>query len=373
MDAVRGVTVIGDFLRPDGSGAPGGTDAAAIWLFNATKRQIALASGLPTTLLAPRACPELADWVASLRPPAAADAFWAAMHAELPHSDTLDRLVLEPLRGRFCVTYEAPPYLVGLLDRAGVSHLDMRIHPVRFLDDLLFAVRASTPATHSGILAAALPESLVLATAGLREAMGQFISSATVPPDTLVVVGQRPFDATQIFGGRFFDALACRDDVAKVCTAYRGVLLKPHPSGDAHSLLHVAAAAPNVIGVVGNNLYRLLALPQITGVLTVNSSVAYEAGYFGKRVHCLAPLPIRLAWRDAVADPLAHVSLDDFVLTPDFWRLVLAPHTSVTGEDGMLLPAKPNRLRIALDSFWNFQEIDTDRIPGPARPPPRPA
>jgi hypothetical protein len=30
----------------------------------------------------------------------------------------------------------------------------------------------------------------------------------------------------------------------------------------------------------------------------------------------------------------------------------------------MRLPPKPNRLRIALDSFWNFQEIDTDRIPG---------
>jgi hypothetical protein len=29
----------------------------------------------------------------------------------------------------------------------------------------------------------------------------------------------------------------------------------------------------------------------------------------------------------------------------------------------MRLRPKPNRLRIALDSFWNFQEIDTDRIP----------
>jgi hypothetical protein len=29
----------------------------------------------------------------------------------------------------------------------------------------------------------------------------------------------------------------------------------------------------------------------------------------------------------------------------------------------MRLRPKPNRLRIALDSFWNYQEIDTDRIP----------
>ena len=61
----------------------------------------------------------------------------------------------------------------------------------------------------------------------------------------------------------------------------------------------------------------------------------------------------------------SHAALDDLVLTPDFWRTVLAPHTRVTPMDGMRLPPKPNRLRIALDSFWSYQQIDTDRIPRP--------
>ena len=64
-------------------------------------------------------------------------------------------------------------------------------------------------------------------------------------------------------------------------------------------------------------------------------------------------------------DAGAHASLDDVVLTPDFWRTVLAPISRVTAMDGMRLPPKPNRLRIALDSFWNYQQIDTDRIPHP--------
>jgi hypothetical protein len=51
------------------------------------------------------------------------------------------------------------------------------------------------------------------------------------------------------------------------------------------------------------------------------------------------------------------------VLTPDFWRIVPAPYAQVAAADGMRLPPKPNRLRIVLDSFWNYQEIDTDRIP----------
>jgi hypothetical protein len=44
----------------------------------------------------------------------------------------------------------------------------------------------------------------------------------------------------------------------------------------------------------------------------------------------------------------------------------------VSTADGARLPPKPNRLRIALDSFWNFNEIDTDRIPSGAAPIPAP-
>jgi hypothetical protein len=176
-------------------------------------------------------------------------------------------------------------------------------------------------------------------------------------------------DSTQIQGGRFFDAMAHADRIAAFCSSYRGVLLKPHPQEAEHSLMTVAAGVARpvlgvpVLGVTGDNLYRLLAMPEIAAVLTVNSSAAYEAPYFGKTVHCLAPLPVQIAWRGGPAPARGHVSLDDRVLTADFWRTVLAPHAPVSRSDEFRLAAKPNRLRIALDSFWNFQEIDTDRIP----------
>jgi hypothetical protein len=72
---------------------------------------------------------------------------------------------------------------------------------------------------------------------------------------------------------------------------------------------------------------------------------------------------VRPIWCEDDPDTDAHVSLDDVVLTPDFWRKVLAPYVRVTPVDGMRLRPKPNRLRIAMDSFWNYQQIDTDRVP----------
>ncbi len=359
--AIDGVAVLGDFLRPDAQGRPGGVDRPTLWLANAIKRQITLAAGLPLVVITPSALPELAAWVTAQRPPGAADDWWAARFAALLAPPPM---LADALRGRFCVTYEAPPYLLALLDALGAPWLDVRLHPVRFLDDLLFAVRAACPQSQAALADFAAPESLPIATAGLLEAMGQFTADSAVPHGTLLVLGQRPFDATQIVAGRFFDAFDRIPDIHAICAAYAAVALKLHPAGEAHSLPIVAANAPaHVLGVLGDNLYHLLALPQVAAVLTVNSSAAVEAGYFGKRVHTLAPPPLRLAWRGEPPDSNAHVSVGDVLLTPDFWRMVLAPHAPVSVADGMRLPAKPNRLRIALDSFWNFQQIDTDRIP----------
>jgi len=194
--------------------------------------------------------------------------------------------------------------------------------------------------------------------------MGRLVSEATLPPDTLLVIGQMPFDSTQIIDGTFFDAQTRQAEINAICARHRAVVLKPHPQAPSHSLLHAAAASgANVLGVISDNLYRLLALPEVSAVLTVSSSVAQEAPYFGKIVHALAPPPVRLGWRvDALAAD-AHASIDDTALSVDFWRLMLAPHVVVTARDGARLPPKPNRLRIALDSFWNFNEIDTDRVP----------
>jgi hypothetical protein len=364
---IDGVVVAGDLMRPDGSGRPGGTDRATRWLWNAVKRSVYLATGLTTELLTATSTPPLCEWIESLRAPSDADSYWAQVHDRLPWSARLDQLVLERMRRRFCIGYEMPPWLMRLLELHAVPYIDVRLHPIRFMDDLMFAARASHPDTQAALLAMAVAESEVIVTAGLREAMCQFISEARVPDNTLLVAGQRRFDSTQIIDGGFYDAGPQAAQIHAICTCYDYVILKPHPLDRHHSLLLVAAGAPcRMLGVIDDNIYRMMALPQISAVLTVNSGVAQEAPYFGKRVHALAPLAVRSAWRGATIDAHSHASLDDAVLTPDFWRTVLAPHTCVTTADGMRLRSKPNRLRIALDSFWNYQQIDTDRVPRPA-------
>ena len=334
------------------------------WLWNALKRPVFRATGLPAETLTTRSSPALHEFVCSVRTAADADAYWASIYERVPESDQVERLIVAPLRRRFCIGYEMPPWLTHLLLSRGIPFIDLRLHPVRFMDDLLFAARACCPEVQRSLGDLAVYENEVLVTAGLREAMSCLISDAKIPDNTLLVAGQRRFDSTQIVAGTFFDAVPCTAEIHRICAQYAAVVLKPHPLDMQHSLLAVAAAAPTqVIGIVSDNTYQLLGFPQIRGILTVNSSLATEAAYFDKQVHTLAPLPVTTAWRGAPFVPDSYLSLGDVVLTPDFWRVALAPYVAVTPTDGMRLPPKPNRLRIALDSFWNYHQIDTDRIP----------
>ena len=99
------------------------------------------------------------------------------------------------------------------------------------------------------------------------------------------------------------------------------MLLEPHRAGEQHRLLREAAASgTRVLGTINDDVYRVLALPGVASVLTVDSSIACEAAYFGKRVYALAPLAdpgrvarrlagrcVRVAQRDAAhAGCLAH-------------------------------------------------------------------
>ena len=361
--SIRAVTVIADILRPCGDGSPGEVDRMTRWVADAIRPAVRLAASLPVESVTTDEIPKLRAWVAAQRPPSQADAWWARHHGSRPRSRLLDDMILDRLEHRFCVGYEMPPWLVAMLDEAGIPYVDIRLHPIRFLDDLIFAVRGADPEIQACLAPLALPLAAPHVAAGLLVAMGRYISQARIPPGTLLIAGQRRFDSTQIADGRFFDAEPRAETIHAICRDYKAVVLKPHPHDQQHTLLHVAAGVPSqILGILGDNAYRLLSLPEIEAVLTVNSGLGLEAPYFGKRVHTLLPYAISLAWQDA-PDAGSHLGIGDTVLVPDFWRLVLGPHMPVSAPDGYRLPAKPNRLRIALDSFWNFHQVDTDRIP----------
>ncbi|OWK40181.1 hypothetical protein FRUB_05100 [Fimbriiglobus ruber] len=360
--SIASIVVAGDCLRPRSDGSLGIYNDQIKWLHRLIGRQVYLACGLkPRVLLLD--CDtgidaarfylrhDLADRVAG----------WTKIY-EGTHlfQELVD--AYEPfVRKSLVVGFELPLYLQKILEHLGVPYLDLWIHPVRFLSDLIFGLRASDGSMNETVGRYAISEDDVWMTAGLRRAGAACGPRCQLEPNTTLVLGQERFDKSQIRDGGFIDARSYTAEVSRMVDSSRGPwLIKPHPVTDDHGLMTLVRELVPGARTIRDNVYYLLSQDEITRAVAINSSSAIEARYFDKESILLAPPVIDATFRGDRPRERGYWSVDHRILEVDFWRNVLSALLPTTPLDGHTHTPRPNQFRISLRAFWGFQQIDTD-------------
>jgi len=338
-----------------------------LWLFRLLRQQIRIATRLepevvvwPTditheTALSPTTIPTFYAMM-GLQP--SMDG-WAALHDRATLPDIVEGWLGALFDDALVIGFEIPPVLRRFFDRSGIEWIDLVIHPVRFLDDIFFALATSSAAMRLTAESFLLSADFLFTMAGLQSAAAGRGYTPPVPPDSALVLFQVRDDKTQISEGRFVGMQHFMPELALLNGAHRALLLKPHPmDADNPGYLATDMAFPEAKSV-SDNFYKLLSTDHIRTVVSLSSSTSVEASYFGKRSTFLLRSPYRMV---SLGDtgPDAYMDLDWSLLSADFWRVMLGNHMPCTPLDGVGVPFKPNRLRIALSAFWNFNQIDTD-------------
>ncbi len=362
----KSIVVTGDCLRPYADGSLDGSNDQIRWLHRLIEHQLLLATGLrPRRLILDQnAGIDAHDFY---RRHGIVDRLngWASLYDGATLRRELAGLYEPHVRDSVVVGFELPPYLRQVLSDLRVPYVDLWIHPIRFLDDLVFGVRASDPTADAAIRRQAIGEDEVWMTAGLRRATVATGPRSYLEPETTLYVAQARMDKSQVRNGRFVDVGAFDDELRRLMAAPGPWLVKPHPYDPDHPLTSRIRELRPQARTVTDNAYHLLAQDEITRVVSLNSSSAIEARYFGKAVTMLIPPVIEVGYRNGGGP---YWTLDHRILDPDFWRQVLAPIVATTPQDGYRLTPKPNRFRTSLHSFWGFQQIDTDIFVTLAKP-----
>lgn len=359
----RRIVVTGDCLRPNPHGWwLGGINAQTEWLHRLLRPQLRLATGIDpeVLLLDTHKGIDAAGFYSDLGYFDAVKG-WTAIYSDPAYLKAVAEIYRPHLQDAVCVGFELPEYQRNALRYLGVPYIDLWVHPVRFLDDLMLAAASSDLAAHRAIGRYSISEDQVWMAAGLRQATAVHLPRPDLTDGTLLIAGQTHFDKSQVWRGSFYDPTTHRNTVKAWANGYEGVALKPHPYDPNHGLIAMARELFPTARTADGSVYALLADERIAGIGAVNSSAATEAAYFGKRVHTLLPPVLRVGYRGAAQAGAYHSLMDSF-LEPDFWRAALKPFVRATRWDGFRAAPKPNRLRIALNNFWGFNRIESDLV-----------
>jgi hypothetical protein len=364
------VVVLSDHLRPAEPRNLGTVDKLAVWLHSLIKHQLLEAGAEDVALVrSDKDGVDVAGFYRQRGTLANPLADWLTFYSSDEVVPEVVRRYEPFVKGKICIGFELSPYQVKAFEILKVPYIDLWIHPIRFLDDLLLAGYSSNAEVNEILGSYSIRESRVKQTAGLRQATISIMQPLPIPEETLLVLGQCRIDRSQIHEGKLIDIQEHATEIKKAVARYPNVLIKPHPYEPNHPLLDlVRQLAPHAQNTQHNS-YRLMALPQVKGVLGINSSTLLEGRYFGKEVHQLIPLPLDVSYRGGLRNKHEFASLDSDFLNADFWRDVLRPLIPTTPKDEERFPVQANRMRISLQSFWGFNQIDTDFMVNVARKP----
>ncbi|SHI90073.1 hypothetical protein SAMN02745194_01316 [Roseomonas rosea] len=363
---IQRIVFSGDVLRPgDAAFRPAQTENI-LWFHRLVRGQAAAATRLPV---------EAVTWGRGIDTERLYDLWgaekswrgWARLFDAGFAPEGVVAALEQAFGGAVVIGFELAESMKRILSLLGIPFLDFSVHPVRFLDDVFFAVQTNDAAVFEVMLPDHAEESAFLGPAGLLAASAlKFRPNLRIRGESLLV-GQTRIDRSLVRGGRVVD-LSDFGPELRAAVGEGGVVFKPHPYANSDFGALSAGLSLRRMQVSRENIYALMASEEIRRVVGVSSSVLLEARYFGQEAHMLHESPFDIPARRGEAVPGQHLSVLDAWGDTDFWRRVLAPLVPVTRPDGNRFRRPPNALRTSLRNFWGFNELSTDFQVALARP-----
>ena len=358
------IIITGDIFRSDPHGN-GSQDININWLHAALKPCLNLATSLPIEkhLFSKNDTSLTKSGYQMLKEETSLHS-WAKLFKTKEFSEEFLMSVWLNFRNSVVVTFELPENLRFALDILNIPFIDIIIHPVRFLDDIIFGIRSNNREISQLLCQYLIPDESILIQAGIVLASVSRLGRINIPGRAALFAGQTTDDKVLINDGKFYRVSDFLAELSSVADKYDTLVIKAHPySKDPFEATSISRLFENCI-VVNNNFYFLMSHENIEAVYSISSSTSIEAKYLGKQGYHLADYPFRFTdeFNDAEFKLGSFFTVDDAIFSADFWRNILSPVLPTSAITGVRIPKKANRIRTSLRSFWGFNFVDTDII-----------
>lgn len=361
MSVVKRIVVTGDVFRCSQDNRRFGIQRGNIeWLYQLIRPSLEMLSNLPVQSLyytGSQNCLATRLYKAKGLDPSFES--WVSLYESQPsHRDLA--IFDEQLGDALVIGFELPEFTRQALDTVDTPYVDFTIHPVRFMDDLIFGVRSNVGGLAEALQEWVVREDEIRIHAGLARAT--LVRLPRVPQcngvdDAALFCGQTTDDKVLIRNGRLMQAEDFLPQLAEMCRRHERVFVKPHPFSPMNPvILTLTRLFPNT-EVVDANFYHLLAHEGITHVYSITSSTSIEAAYFDKQGRHFARYPY--VFTDFTAGGGAYLTIDSEIYSQKFWAHIVRLLNIPCSRSRLIEVKKvPSRMRRSLRSFWGADVLE---------------
>jgi predicted HAD superfamily hydrolase len=274
------------------------------------------------------------------------------------NQDSLDYLSSFFDSDTLVVGYELSHQTRKLLEKLNVVYVDIWLHPIRFLDDILFGFMTNHQGIHAALAKYHLQDDTFFLYADrlkVQTYKGWRRNELELAPNSALFIGQTLEDKAVCRGGKMLTVLDFKKEFEAAGAQYSRVYYSRHPyvkKGDEEVIAYLKTLP--FVEVVSHPAYQMLASNNLRKVISLSSSVVHEARYFGKQTEFL----FRPVLQYGTQFSRQHVSIYQEFVSPSFWSDILKPvHETLDAPRVTFLDGK-DKLRDMLAFYWSYGHID---------------
>ncbi|MDR1461498.1 MAG: hypothetical protein LBI78_07630 [Campylobacteraceae bacterium] len=215
---------------------------------------------------------------------------WAFVYEDIELNTSLMNEIQTTFENALIISFEIAPSIIKIFTKLHIPFIDFAIHPVRFLEDYVFAIRTNVKEWEKRIAKHHLDDFLCREKARMYMAKSSRLQVFNnVPQGSVFFVGQTNQDSSLIANKIMTSLDEVKMHLESISKAYPCVHYKAHPHNkDTKEILSFLASLKKV-EVVNYNIYDVLGSGAYCKIFSISSGTLLEANYFDLETHRLSP------------------------------------------------------------------------------------
>lgn len=262
-------------------------------------------------------------------------------------------------RGSIVIGYELSRQTRRIFDSLNITYIDVWLHPIRYLDDILFAFNSNNEKVIDHIAKFNLDDEHFYLYADkfkISTYKGFKRVGLDLAQNSAMFVGQTLSDKAICKDGKMLSILDFKDKFEQLTKEYSKVYYSRHPyvnSGDENIISWLKTFSN--VEVVSHSAYHMLSNQNIKKVVSISSSVVHEAKYFSKEAEFWFKPIFHL---NENQDFENYTSIYQDFVSPSFWSDILAPVIQTKKCKKISFLSDKDKLRDMLGFYYSYKHVD---------------